>query len=100
MGRPNINIMKPLSDAVLTLKTPQEVYKFLRDLLTPAELKEFEARWEIAQMLDEEKLSYRDIAEKAGTSTTTVTRVARFLRNEPHQGYRITLDRLSKSRKK
>ncbi|MEI9902624.1 MAG: hypothetical protein WDN06_00515 [Asticcacaulis sp.] len=32
---------------------------------------------------------------KTGASTTTVTRVARFLREMPHQGYRRVLDRLS-----
>ena len=48
----------------------------------------------IAQLLDAGDLSYREIAEAAGASTTTVTRVARFLREMPYQGYRRVLDRL------
>jgi len=31
-------------------------------------------------------------------STTTVTRVARFLAQEQHQGYRLVLDRLKEAR--
>lgn len=85
--------MIPLTDALLTLKTPQDVTSFLRDLCTPGELKDFNDRWIIAQLLDGGDLSYRDIAEKTGTSITTVTRVARFLKDEPYQGYRLVLSR-------
>ena len=48
----------------------------------------------MARLLDEGALSYREIAERAQTSTTTVVRVARFLKEEPHQGYRLVLDRM------
>ena len=37
-------------------------------------------------------LSYRDIHEATGVSTTTIVRVARFLRQEPNQGYRMAID--------
>jgi uncharacterized protein YerC len=39
-------------------------------------------------------LSYRDIHDATGVSTTTIVRVARFLRGEPHKGYRFALDAL------
>jgi len=39
-------------------------------------------------LLQEGELSYRDINAKTGVSTTTIGRVARFLRDEPHGGYR------------
>jgi uncharacterized protein YerC len=45
-------------------------------------------------MLDEDKLGYREIAAETGASTTTVARVARFLRQERHLGYRMILDRI------
>jgi TrpR-related protein YerC/YecD len=83
-----------LADAFLALKTTDEVKRFLRDLCTPAEIREFEQRWEMCQLLHQGELSYRDIAEKIGTSVTTVTRVARFLREEPWQGYATVLKRL------
>ncbi len=88
-----------LVDAVLALKTRGEAEAFLADLLTPGEVKAFAERWRVAQLLDEGKLSYREIAEKAGSSTATVVRVARFLKDMPYRGYRVVLDRLKRSRK-
>ena len=74
--------MKNLNETLLLLKNKNEVNDFLKDLCTPAELKALEERWSVAQLLYEDTLSYRDIATKLETSTTTVTRVARFLTNE------------------
>ena len=85
---------KALFDAFARLKSGSEAARFLRDLATPGELEAFAERWRIARMLDEGDYSYRDIAAETGASTTTVGRVARFLREENHQGYRLVLDRL------
>lgn len=85
--------MISLTSALASLKTPEEAMRFLRDLCTPAEIREFEGRWAAAQLLNQGELSYRDIAAEIGTSTTTVTRVARFLNDEPHQGYKLALER-------
>ena len=87
--------MKNLNEALLMLKNKNEVDGFLKDLCTPAELKALEERWSVAQLLYEDNLSYREIANKLKTSTTTVTRVARFLSNEPYQGYKKLLERIS-----
>ena len=86
----------PLTEALASLGSVEELDRFLTDLLTPAERAAFEERWQIAQMLAQGNSTYRDIASETGASTTTVTRVARFLFNERHQGYRLILDRLSK----
>lgn len=83
-----------LYDALLTLKTREELDAFLADLCTPAELRAFAERWAVARLLDRNALSYREIAAEAGASPTTVVRVARFLKEMPHQGYRLVLDRL------
>ena len=83
-----------VAKAILTLKDAEEVRAFLDDLCTPAELRAFAERFKVARLLDEGKLSYREISERTGASTTTVTRVARFLREMPHQGYRLVLDRM------
>ncbi len=80
----------------MLLKNKNEVNDFLKDLCTPAELKALEERWSVAQLLYEDNLSYRDIATKLETSTTTVTRVARFLSSEPYQGYKKILKRIKK----
>lgn len=83
-----------LIDALLSLKTPAEVRAFLDDLCTPSELRAFSERLRVARLLDQGGLSYRDIGLKTGASTTTITRVARFLKDMPHQGYRLVFDRL------
>ena len=89
-----------LAEALLTLKTAGEYEKVLRDLLTPQEIRVMEERWRIAQMLDAGGKSYREIAAGTGASVTTVGRVARFLRDEPYQGYRMLLDRTAKQKAK
>lgn len=83
-----------LFDAFLALKTRGEVAAFLSDLCTPSEVRAFVERWQVARLLDEGRLSYREIAEQAHASTTTVVRVARFLKEMPYNGYRLALDRL------
>jgi TrpR-related protein YerC/YecD len=88
--------MKKLNELFLLLKNENEVDDFLKDLCTPAELKALEERWTVAQLLYEDNLSYREIAAKLKTSTTTVTRVARFLSSEPYQGYKRILKRINK----
>lgn len=82
-----------LAEALLGLQSKAEVKAFLDDLCTPSELRAFAERFKVARLLDEGLLSYREISERTGASTTTVTRVARFLREMPHQGYRLVLDR-------
>lgn len=88
--------MTSLAKAILALKTETEVESFLRDLCTPGEIKDFNERWDIAQLLNQGSLSYRQVADKAEASITTVTRVARFLKDEPYQGYALVLKRLNK----
>ena len=83
-----------LFDALLALKSRDEVEAFLTDLCTPAEVRAFAERWAVARLLDQGGRSYREIACEAGASPTTVVRVARFLKEMPHQGYRLVLDRL------
>ncbi|QQR68362.1 MAG: helix-turn-helix domain-containing protein [Alphaproteobacteria bacterium] len=88
----------PLENAFLTLRKPDDVTRFLLDLCTPAEINAFRERWEIAQLVDQ-GLSYREVAVITGASTTTVTRVARFLQLERHCGYRRALEELGDGKK-
>lgn len=83
-----------LFNALSACRDAAELRRFMTDLCTPRELAEFAERWRIARLLDQGDLSYRDIAAQTGASTTTVGRVARFLAQEPHQGYRLILDRM------
>ena len=83
-----------LFDALLALRTREEADAFLADLCTPAEVRALVERWHVARLLDEGGRSYREIAVEANASPTTVVRVARFLKEMPHRGYRLVLDRL------
>jgi TrpR-related protein YerC/YecD len=87
-----------LCTALLTPRSPAEMAKLLTDLCTPQEIRTLAERWHVARLLDGTDLSYRDIHEATGVSTTTVVRVARFLRQEPHLGYRRALDALNGGR--
>jgi TrpR-related protein YerC/YecD len=93
-GQPDL---RPLSNALLSIQEVGECERFLLDLLTPGEIKTLTERWRVARLLDEGELSYRQISEVTGASTTTVTRVSRFLQQEPNQGYRMIIDRLKAS---
>src|SRR3954453_11503009 len=83
-----------LCDALLTPRNRDEMQLLLRDLCTPSELRALAERWHVARLLDRTDLSYRDIHDATGVSTTTVVRVGRFLRQEPNQGYRRAIDAL------
>jgi len=82
-----------LALALTQLDTAEDMERFLIDLCTPAELRALSERWHVAQLLDQTDASYREINSITGVSTTTIGRVARFLKDEPHQGYRIVLNR-------
>jgi len=91
--------VEALCEAFLHLRGLDEARRFLRDLMTPGELQAVAERWRVARLLDEGGRSYREIAGETGSSTTTVTRVARFLTQEDHQGYRLVLDRLKETKR-
>jgi len=82
-----------LASALTSINSSEQMQKFLTDLCTPAELRALSERWHVAQILDRGEQSYREINALTGVSTTTIGRVARFLKDEPHQGYRNVLDR-------
>ena len=86
-----------LADAMLTLRDRDELLRFLRDLCTVQELEALAHRWQIVQLLDK-RVPYLEIAERVGASTTTVTRVAHWLRHGAG-GYRLALDRTRRKRK-
>jgi TrpR-related protein YerC/YecD len=83
--------MRELFDAIVSLETRQETEAFFRDLCTLSELEAMAHRWQVARLL-EQGLPYLEIAERTGASTTTVTRVAHWLRHG-EGGYRRARDR-------
>jgi len=87
---------KALAAAFLACRTEKEVKAFLTDLCTPQEIGNLAERWLVARLLNEGGLSYRDVHALTGISTTTIGRVARFLQQEPHHGYRHFLDNIAR----
>jgi TrpR-related protein YerC/YecD len=83
--------MRELFDAILALETRAELERFFRDLCTLSELEAMAHRWQVARLV-EQGLPYLEISERTGASTTTVTRVAHWLRHG-EGGYRQALDR-------
>ena len=78
------------------MKTADETAHLLRDLCTISELDAMAHRWQVAQLLDE-GLPYLEVAKRAHASTTTVTRVAQWLRRG-EGGYALALRRRKKRR--
>lgn len=81
-----------LFEAILALDTVDELADFLRDLCTRRELADLSHRWAVVRLLDE-GLSYREIAERTGASTATVTRINQWLQHGTG-GYWMALDRV------
>lgn len=81
---------KALVSGMVACKTEDEMSNFLRDIGTLSELQSWSERYEVAKQLAQGK-TYREIAVNTGASTTTVTRVAKFLENG-EGGYRKSLN--------
>ena len=107
--------LQDLYEAILTLKNPEELNRFFKDLCSVNEIYSFLHRWQIVKLLDEGK-SYDEIlreltpdgdGDPAGTgvmrnkttvSSTTIARVKKCYVN-PEGGYRTALARLEKKRR-
>jgi TrpR-related protein YerC/YecD len=87
-------LIDALAAGLAALRSPAEARALLADLCTPAEVHSLAERWHVAGLLDAGELTYRQIHEATGVSTTTIVRVARFLKQEDNRGYRLLLDRV------
>jgi len=85
------NFTDLLFDALLTLKTREEMSAFFSDACTPKEIDAIAQRFAVAKMLNEKKV-YNEIIEKTGASTATVSRVRRSI----NEGFELAFERLEK----
>ena len=81
-----------LFEAMLTLETQEECYKFFEDLCTVKEIKAMSQRFEVAKLLIQKK-TYSEIEESTGASTATISRINRTLQFGA-DGYTAVLERL------
>ena len=86
--------LKLLTEALLSLKTEDEVRSLLSDLCTIREMQDLGQRLEVARLL-RRQMTYSDIAQQTGASTATISRVNRCLVYGAG-GYRTVLKRLEK----
>ncbi|MFU0824750.1 YerC/YecD family TrpR-related protein [Clostridium sp.] len=84
--------MDYLCEAILSLETKEECYRFFEDIFTINELKAAEQRLQVAKMLKQKK-TYAEIASSTGASTATISRVNRCL-NYGSDGYNLVLDKI------
>ena len=78
--------------AILQLKTIDECCDFFEDICTVNEVMSIAQRFEVAEMLRDNK-TYMQIAEKTGAWTATISRVNRSL-NYGSDGYDLVMNRM------
>ena len=80
-----------LFDAILSLKSREECYKFFEDACTIKELEAISQRVEVAELLSDGK-NYQDVSRLTGASTATISRVSKCLEYGAG-GYKTVLER-------
>lgn len=83
--------------ALLYLSSEDECKKFLHDLLTEAEVKEFTNRWKAARLLSQ-KVPYEEIERQTGMSSTTIARISKWLTHGTG-GYKLVLDKMKNKKR-
>jgi TrpR-related protein YerC/YecD len=81
-----------LFDAILTLASKEDCYRFFEDVSTVNELRSLAQRFHIAKLLSENH-TYQDIEKETGASTATISRVGRCL-HYGADGYQRALQKL------
>ena len=111
----DVEDLEDLYKAILTMKAPNELHAFFRDLCSVNEIYSFLHRWQIVKLLDAGK-NYDEILKeltpdsddlggtgvkrnKTTVSSTTIARVKKCYVN-PGGGYRTALSRMKKGKKK
>ena len=76
-----MNNVKEISNIISSFNDEKEVYRFLKELFTEAELMDLSKRWEILKMLNDGH-TQRDIAFELKVSLCKVTRGAKIMKNK------------------
>ncbi len=85
---------RQLVEAFISIDDRSKMEAFIRDLMTEGEIIEFSKRLEAARLLSSDT-QYLAITERTGLSSTTVARIAKWLKG-PLGGYRFALANISK----
>lgn len=85
-----------LFDAILSLETREDCYKFFEDLCTVKEISDMAQRLEAAKMLLD-GCTYEQIVKTVSISTATISRINRCIQYGSG-GYQETIEKVSKGR--
>lgn len=88
-------IEQSLCEALLSMRTVEEMRRLLADLCTPAEREAMRDRWCVVPHLIAGE-PYREIHEHTAVSVTTIGRVARCL-EQGAGGYRLAMSRVGRA---
>lgn len=94
MSKMNTKEVDKLFEAILSLNSVEECYKFFEDACTIKEVLEIAQRLKAAKML-KDGINYAEITKETGMSTATISRVNRCL-EYGNGGYSMVLERLEK----
>lgn len=86
--------MELLFEAILTLESKDECYRFFEDICTINEMQSIAQRLFIAKLLYEDK-TYLEIEELTKASTATISRINKCLKYGA-DGYQTVLKRMDK----
>ena len=86
-----------LFEAILSLRSTDECYRFFEDVCTVKEILDIAQRLKTAKMLSK-GANYQEINKETGCSTATISRVRRCLEYGAG-GYRTVLARVSEEEK-
>ena len=98
MNRMNSKDIDRLFEAILTLETIEECYKFFEDICTVKEIQDIAQRLKAASMLVNGE-NYTVVSRETGMSTATISRVNKCL-GYGDGGYKLVLERLDKKDEK
>jgi len=98
MNRMNGKDTDRLFEAILSLETVEECYKFFEDVCTVKEIQDIAQRLKAAGMLMNGE-NYTVVSKETGMSTATISRVNKCL-SYGDGGYKLVLDRLTKKGEK
>lgn len=86
-----------LFEAILTLKTKEECYRFFDDLCTINEIEAFGQRLVVAKMLHQ-KDTYQEIEKATGISAATISKISKSYLYGPG-GYKLIIERTEDTKK-
>lgn len=81
-----------LFEAILSLDSIEECYRFFDDLCTINEIEAFGQRLMVAKMIHN-KMTYQEIEKETGISAATISKISKSYMYGP-KGYKMMIDKL------